>query len=267
VPIVRVKVGQRVFAPGWVMTTLTVALCVLFAYLGQWQWRRGVARQAEWDAFARGADRAVTPESGGLARLPRFQRVQLSGQFDGGHQFLLENRVHAGYPGYEVLTPFAPLSGPELLVDRGWVAFTGSRAHLPDIHLATTVAEPVTLIGRVDLLPSAGLALGRAPPAAGPHWPKVTSYPDMNQLIAALGRPLQGRILLLDSHSADGYVRDWQPPGLAPARHFSYAIQWWGFAVTLLVLWAVVSARKQPRASAQPPGAAPDSGNGSGSAP
>ena len=28
---------------------------------------------------------------------------------------------------------------------------------------------------------------------------------------------------------------------MQPIRHWSYAVQWWSFAVVLLVLWAVVS--------------------------
>jgi surfeit locus 1 family protein len=54
--------------------------------------------------------------------------------------------------------------------------------------------------------------------------------------------------VLLDPTAADGYVRDWQPPGLPPARHWAYAIQWWLFAATLAVLWSVASVRRARRA-------------------
>ena len=84
------------------------------------------------------------------------------------------------------------------------------------------------------------------PPTTG-AWPKVTSYPDMPQLQAAYGAPLLPRILLLDASAPLGYVRDWQPPGLSPLRHWSYAVQWWGFAATLFVIWAILSARKAAR--------------------
>jgi len=94
-----------------------------------------------------------------------------------------------------------------------------------------------------------GLASGRAAPASAGPWPKVTSYPDMPQLATALGRPLAARILLLDPTAPFGYVRAWQPPGLPPLRHFSYAIQWWSFALATLILWAVLSRRPQPPAA------------------
>src|SRR5437660_1713423 len=133
-----------------------------------------------------------------------------------------------------------------LLVDRGWVPFSGSRARLPDI--AFEAAAPVTLSGRLAELPSPGLASGRAGPEAHAPWPKVTSYPRAAELGAALGAPLAARILLLDPQAPFGYVRDWQPPGLAPLRHLAYAIQWWSFATLALIVWAILSTRRNPAA-------------------
>ena len=231
------------------MTALTVALCVVFVRLGEWQWHKAESRQAEWNAFARGADRALVLGSHGTADMPRFQRVVVSGRFDPAHQFLLDNRIENGEAGYEVLTPLALEDGRELLVDRGWVPFTGYRSRLPDVRLGAS--GPVRLTGRIDQLPVGGLAFGRVGPRAGPNWPKITSYPEMAQLAGALaaaspGTRLEPRVLLLDPGEPYGYVRDWQPPGMSPARHMSYAAQWWLFAVTLSVIWAVLSTRKTP---------------------
>ncbi|MGH8221294.1 MAG: SURF1 family protein [Steroidobacteraceae bacterium] len=242
------------FAPSWVMTALTIALCVAFVQLGRWQWHKAEWRQAEWNAFARGADRAVALGSRGTAAVPRFQRVVAAGRFDPAHQFLLDNRIENGDAGYEVLTPLTLDDGRVLLVDRGWVPFTGYRSRLPDVRLQAS--GPVRLTGRIDELPVGGLAFGRRAPDAGPHWPKVTSYPRMAQLAAVLAAAapavrLEPRILLLDPREPYGYVRAWQPPGMSPARHLSYAAQWWLFAVTLVVLWAVLSTPKR-HANARP---------------
>jgi surfeit locus 1 family protein len=250
VPIVRVRVGRRLFAPSWRMTVLTVLLTALFVRLGEWQWHKGILRDAEWKAFARGADRAVPLAGERLDKLPRFQRVEVSGRLDGMHQFLLDNRIHAGEAGYEVLTPLMLADGHVLLVDRGWVPFTGYRARLPDVHLEA--ADVVRLTGRIDSLPSPGLAQGRAAPPPGTQWPKVTAYPSMRELSVALGQQLPERILLLDAQAPYGYVREWQPPGMAPARHLSYAIQWWGFAFALIVIWAVLSSPVAPGNKPEP---------------
>jgi surfeit locus 1 family protein len=51
---------------------------------------------------------------------------------------------------------------------------------------------------------------------------------------------------LLDPQAPLGFVRDWQAPGLPPLRHFSYALQWWSFALLALIIWALLS-RRPPR--------------------
>src|SRR5580698_7992064 len=195
-PIVSFPIGTRRFAPSWPMTLLTIALCLVFVRLGNWQWERGVHRQAEWDAFARGADAPVPLGARNLRSLARFQRIIVAGSWDATHQFLLDNRSHAGLPGYEVLTPLRLAEGRVLLVNRGWVAFTGSRARLPDITLDRR--QPVSLTGRLDNLPVGGLALGHAAPAGDAVWPKVTSFPTLAELGAALGQPVEPWMLQLD---------------------------------------------------------------------
>jgi surfeit locus 1 family protein len=232
----------RRFSPSWPLTAGAVLLCALFIRFGFWQWNKGNARQAQWTEFSRGADEAIPLDSRGLDAVPRFQRVAVVGHFDVEHQFLLDNRTHDGRAGYEVLTPLDRPDGRIALIDRGWVPFTGSRTRLPDVALASH--GPVTVTGRADDLPSGGLAIGRAAPPVAGGWPKVTSYPTMNELSAALAQPLERRIVLLDAHEPNGYVRDWHPPGMQPIRHWSYAIQWWAFAIVTLIFWAVASRTK-----------------------
>ncbi|HEY0767274.1 MAG TPA: SURF1 family protein [Steroidobacteraceae bacterium] len=233
---------KRAFAPSPALTVVTLLLCALFVRLGFWQWHKGVQRQQEWTRFARGAEQLLVLGARAASDVPLFQRVSVTGQLDAAHQFLLDNRTYRGSAGYEVLTPLARAGAAVLLIDRGWVPFSGSRARLPDI--AFEAAAPVTLSGRIAALPSAGLASGRAAPDARAPWPKVTSYPSADELSAALGAPLAARMLLLDPQAPFGYVRDWQLPAMAPLRHFSYAIQWWSFAALALIAWTLMSTRR-----------------------
>jgi surfeit locus 1 family protein len=238
-----VRPAARVFAPTLGLTLVALLLVALFVRLGVWQWQRGELRQASAARFARGADQLLELGTGDGRDLPLYQRVSARGELDGAHQFLLDNRSHDGHPGYEVLTPLTRPGAATLIIDRGWVPFTGSRSHLPDVSVP--MSGPVEVTGRLAALPSPGLALGRAPPSAG-AWPKVTSYPDMAQLAAALGAPtdaLGARIVLLDPGRPFGYVRAWQAPGLPSLRHFSYAVQWWAFALLTVALWVVTSRR------------------------
>ena len=237
--------ARRAFAPRPLFTVLTLAACALFVRLGFWQWHKGVDRQAQWTHFARGTDTLLALGGRPLEDVPLYQRVRVSGTLDGAHQFLLDNRSYRGRPGYEVLTPLVRGGGRPLLIDRGWVPFTGSRHELPVVALPESAGQPVSVTGRVAQLPAAGLAMGHAAPDSSAPWPKVTSFPTPQELSDAYGAPVEARIVLLDPATPLGYVRDWQPPGMTPLRHFAYAIQWWSFAVLAVVVWAVMSTRRR----------------------
>lgn len=238
----RLSFGHRRFAPSPAFTLLMLALCVLFVALGRWQWRRGTARAAEHARFERGAREVLTLGSKPLTGVRDYQKVSLTGTYDAAHQFLIDNMSYRDLDGYHVLTPLERPGGRVVLVDRGWVPFLGSRSRLPDISMQRT--GPMTVTGRVGHLPAAGLASGRAPPAASGPWPRVTSFPTLAQLSQALGRPLETRIILLDPRAPEGYVRVWRLPGIPAMQNFGYAFEWWSFAIAAVVLWAVVSTRR-----------------------
>ena len=218
---------------------LALGACLLCVRLGFWQWHRGSEREAVAQRYAAGAAKLVPLAGAAVSTLALYQRVSVEGTLDGAHQFLLDNRSFAGRAGYEVLTPLRRAHAATLLVDRGWVPFSGARRVLPDVQLAQSGA--LSLTGVLADLPSAGLALGRAPPAG--EWPKITSFPDLHELETALGEPVEPRILWLDAQAPEGYVRDWHAPGMSPLRHFSYAIQWWCFAGLALLAWTVMTLR------------------------
>jgi surfeit locus 1 family protein len=227
------------------MTALTLALLTLFVSLGRWQWSRASEKELAQTQFERGGA-ALQPGSRDLASLGRFQRVQLTGRFEPDRQFLLDNRSHAGKPGYEVLTPFLLDDGRRVLVNRGWIPFTGYRDRLPDVSMNTIAPGAIAITGRLSELPQSGLASGRASPDSASAWPKVTSFPVFDELAHALGAKLEARVLLLDAEIPDGYLREWQPPGVPASRHLSYAVQWWGFGVLLVVLYFALNLRKVP---------------------
>jgi surfeit locus 1 family protein len=226
------------------MTLLTVAGAALFVTLGNWQWTKGNLRERQAEEFAHGSEVAQPLGPRPLQEVPRFQRIRVKGKLDPEHQFLLDNRTNGGRPGYEVLTPLYRDAAEQdlILVNRGWVPFSGFREKLPDVSFAGTVEVEVT--GRVDNLPVEGLASGHAAPDEKAPWPKVTSYPTPRELAQMLRRPVESRILLLDAREPNGYVREWQPPGLTADRHWSYGVQWYAFAVLAIALWVILGFRR-----------------------
>lgn len=250
----RIAVGRRVFAPSWTMTALTVLLLAVFVSLGRWQWGRAEQKEALARGFAAGAVQAQPLAARGTATLPRYAVVSVTGEWDAARQFLLDNRTRDGRAGYEVLTPLRLADGRWLLVNRGWVPFEGRRDRLPEV--ATGLAPgTVTLRGRLDELPTAGLASGRAAPALEGAWPRVTSFPQTAELAASLADSaaeggaqaprLEPRVLLLDASAPAGYRRDWQPFVKGPEQNISYAVQWWSFGVLLLVLFVKMNLKRR----------------------
>ncbi len=149
------------------MTLVTLILLAVFVSLGRWQWHRGETRQLAWAEFERQTSLPAIDAPADLDAAPRYQVIRMRGRFDGAHQFLLDNRFFRGKPGYEVLTPFELADGRRILVNRGWLPFLGHRDRLPDVSIQGDFpGTDVSLDGRLDELPSPGLASGRAPPAA-----------------------------------------------------------------------------------------------------
>jgi surfeit locus 1 family protein len=227
------------------MTLLTVAVVVAFIGLGRWQWRRADEKANLLRQFDAGSAQLTDLGTRASSELPRYTQVRVAGRYDTEHQFLLDNMSHNARPGFEVLTPLRLTDGRTMMVNRGWVALGNSRSLLPDVHLesdATLVVE-----GRLDNLPVVGIALGHVPPTPDQKWPKLTSFPTMSDLSSALGRVLESKQLLLGPKDSFGFVREWQLGGFGPARHRSYALQWWSFATLALVLYAYLNGRREPR--------------------
>ena len=88
--------------------------------------------QDQFGAAASGPGRWVRSELG----LAAVRRISVAGRWDAARQFLLDNRTRDGRAGYEVLTPLQLDDGRWLIVNRGWVSFSGYRERLPDIAIA-----------------------------------------------------------------------------------------------------------------------------------
>lgn len=233
------------------MTALVIVVLCVFIALGRWQWSRGVAKDALAAEFERGGAAVVALVSQGTRDLPRYAQVDLRGEWDAARQFLLDNRTRDGRAGYEVLTPLRLPDGRRVLVNRGWLPSDGRRDRLPDV-VSGLPRGTVTVRGRLDELPTAGLASGRAAPAQSGPWPRVTSFPLPAQLAAALAdggttadARLEPRVVLMDATEPSGYRRDWRPFARGPEQNYSYALQWWSFGVLLLVLYGALNTNRK----------------------
>lgn len=224
-----------------------LALLALTVNLGLWQLRRADEKRALMAQAAAGRQHTVVLNSSNAASLPRYQHVQLSGQFDGDHQVLLDNMPSKeGRPGYRVLTPLRLAGDTLILIDRGWVPLGADRRVLPMIAVDTA---PRSVAGIIDVLPQPGVRAGSAGLDAK-HWPQVLNYPRVAELRQLYGPALQARIVLMDANLSDGFERVWAiNVGFGPERHIGYAVQWFGMAATLLIIYIVVNLKRASSAS------------------
>lgn len=222
-------------------------LCVfpLLVALGFWQLHRAEEKRLFLDTQAQ----AVTAEALHLsatsednADVQRYKKVEVTGQYDVSHQFLIDNQINGGKAGYFVMTPFL-LQGKNkaVLVNRGWVPLNRDRSVLPDIGFDNTDG---VIKGRINQFPSVGVKLpGAEIPTDG--WPSVVQVVDSDILAKRLGYPLFHFQIELDKELPDGYKREWQTINIMPPeQHTAYAVQWFGLAVTLLLLFIGYSLKK-----------------------
>ncbi|MDD4914078.1 MAG: SURF1 family protein [Methylococcales bacterium] len=231
---------------GWVVYLL---LMVLLCSLGFWQ----VKRAEQKTLFLQQQQLAIDAPLLNLNLQPildganldavRYQKVVVAGRYDEAHQFLIDNQIMDGKPGYFVLTPFLiDQEKRAILVNRGWVPLGRDRNSLPNVALKTTVLQ---VNGRINFFPSVGIKLKDAEiPSDG--WPSVVQVVNHDVLASRLGYDLYSFQIELDPKASEGYRRNWQvSPILSPEKHLAYAVQWFGLALTLTALFFWINNRKQ----------------------
>lgn len=239
------RIGNCTFAPRPFTTLLTIALIVMLVSLGRWQLHRAAEKRVLYDSFAAGSD-TVRAVDGQTPKVPRYSQVEATGHYDDSRQVLIDNMVNAERAGYFVITPFALEGGGWLLVNRGWVPLGRSRADRPVIPVNCDARR---IRGRADNMPSPGIRLGNPAPLAPPY-PVVANFPTREEIARLLEEPrwaAAADLLLLDASEPDGYVRNWSPPGFPPLRHVGYAVQWFGLALALAVIYGVTNFRRTPK--------------------
>jgi surfeit locus 1 family protein len=225
------------------LTLAMLAALALFVSLARWQLRRADEKQVLYDAFAAGTGSTILV-TGSTALQPRYQSIEAHGHYDADRQVLIDNMVSAdGRAGYYVLTPFALEGGGWLMVNRGWVPVGRSRQLKPDVAVG---GDARVLRGRTDHLPVPGIRMGTAAKLSAPY-PALANFPTLADLSSLYGikefSPAT-QVLLLDKDEADGYLRAWTPPGISPLRHLAYAVQWFGLALALIVIYIVTNLKR-----------------------
>lgn len=230
---------RRFCPPAWAWL-LTLALLAVMLRLGFWQLDRAEEKRgikADYErALLHAPEMLATPAPPADAA-PKPVRV--TGRYLPEAQLLLDSQVREGQGGVRVWTPMKRDDGGIILVDRGWIPDPG-RERAPALPVEAG-ARSVTGLWRP--LPQGGLAV--ANPLCDVTGTVRVQYPDISALRCRYGQTLADGLLLLDPEAADGFTREWAPDYLRPEVHLGYAVQWFGFAAALLVIFIVVNWKKR----------------------
>ena len=76
-------------------------------------------------------------------------------------------------------------------------------------------------------------------------WPYRIQHIEIPTLSQELQRKLLPFVVLLDAEEPDGYLRAWQPmAGFGPERNVGYAVQWFGLAAALMIIYFTVNSKR-----------------------
>jgi surfeit locus 1 family protein len=214
------QAGVFRFRPPWWAAVLAAAGCVAGVLLGNWQIGRAEQKRA-------------------LASAQEL--TTLRGRFEPRYTVLLDNKIHDGRPGYQVVQPLRLAGGGHVLVNRGWTAAGATREQLPAVR---TPAGEVAVQGvRLEHFPRA------FEPAGAKHTGTVWQNVSVEEFAAWSGLALEPTVF--EQHSAldDGLVRDWPRPDAGVAMHESYALQWYSLAALSLALFIGLNLKIDKRSS------------------
>ena len=240
--VFRVIGSRTTFSPPIWATVGLIFACGLLTWAGFWQLDRGAQKRQLFAAFDASPNTELLTElvTAVSAIENRYRRMEISGEYDARHQILLDSMLHKGRSGYFVLTPLRTPANI-ILVNRGWVPADPDRSVLPELSVAEGRRK---VTGRLDLLPRPGVKLAPPAPTANAPWPRRLLYPSVTEIGEQLGTQTYALQLLLDADNANGFVRDWRPAVMGPERHLGYAVQWFGLAITLVIIYIVVNRKK-----------------------
>ena len=246
-PDVSSTVSQRrTFRPTWWAFLLTIAVVVVTVRLGNWQGERASYRQQQQRLQDQGIASAPLTAEGlsaiaGLGDADRYRLVTMTVTFLPDKILFVDNRISDGKAGYGVLQLIAaPASNQDpqsryYLLDRGWVAAPPLRDKLPEIDSPTGV---VAIQARLNLPPS------RNPGSATNDGSARLNYVNIDELAARWRQQLAP--FVLEQTAGPGFTGVGRPAaGTNYEKNLIYQMQWYSFAALAVVLFLVLSFRKQ----------------------
>jgi cytochrome oxidase assembly protein ShyY1 len=228
---------------GWLL--MVVAFAAVCAALSWWQWdrRADVAADnanvsANWSASPVSLDTA-RPWLEDLPHSREYTQVKLEGRYLSEQTLLVRQRTPSSQIGMEVLVPFRAADGTVVVVDRGWLPNGSAADQRPDDIPAPPEGDVTVTVRLVGGEPD----IGRDAPEG-----QIASI-DLSRIAEVTGTDVKTGAYGTLAHEDPAPSSAPQPlpkPEGDEGMHWSYALQWAGFAVLFFVAFGY-AARQQAR--------------------
>lgn len=222
-----------------VVLIVFICLCIL----GTWQSQRYFAKQERLETIAQKTQYRAFTFQDVLDYPNQINDLQVTDtvQVLSDKWFWLDNRQIDGQVGYELIIPGLTDIG-WVLINFGWVKGDKSRLLLPDIsYLGTT---PLSVTGAI-VVPGNNRFVTETAANDG-KFPKLIQQVEFSVLSTFSDIELQPFMLKMTEPS-EQFIRRWQPVVMAPEKHIGYAIQWFGLAIALCVIyWRLLVKQQRP---------------------
>ena len=230
-----IRIGPFSFQPGVVTTLAAVAFIALTLSLSRWQVNRGhekAGRQALLEARMADAPVRLT----GAVSSPddlMYRHVRAGGQWLAERQIFIDNQIHEGRAGFNVITPLR-LDGVSdaVLVNRGWIARGSTYPTPPEVAVP---GGHIEVSGLATRPPARYLELS-AETVTGNVWQNLS----IERYRSRTGLAVLPVVVLADAATA-GLVPLRERPDAGIAKHQEYALTWLALAVTAFVLWVALN--------------------------
>lgn len=222
------------------MTTVaTVAFVALTLWLGRWQVDRKHEKEALQALLEARTHEAPVQLTGPVptAQPLLYRHVTAKGEWIADKQFFVDNQVHEGRAGFNVITPLHLAgSAAAVLVNRGWIERDASYPNAPKVAVP---GGPVEVRGLATTPPKRYLELS-ADTVSGNVWQNLS----IERYQERAGLQLLPVVLLPDAPTT-GLAAVHEKPDAGIAKHEEYALTWFSLAATALALWLVLNFRRE----------------------
>ena len=230
------------YAFQWLTALAVLILVSLFGALGFWQLGKAQEKLLSfYESKLQASESPVNIRSisfGGIdsdLALLQGKSVEIEGEYLNKKNIFLIHKHYQNMIGYEAVTPFRVQDDNGIVfVSRGWV----------------TAPSPNLLVDRVGLVEGLTKVSGQLFVAdinndinvipKNLSWPLIIKDMDVLQLGSLFEGPIYPYIVRLHQDSDGVLVRYWPVINPDLGTHFSYAIQWFGMAIGVLLMFLVM---------------------------